>query len=433
MASTASLRAAACAALSLCGLAGADHAGAQQSPDCAPAWNVTHVYVGGDLASQDHINYLANWWTQGDEPASHNGPPGSAQPWTAQGACAGDGGGGPPSGIDPIFANGFDGVRESFLFSPYKDATINMDWNSNRMRTAVLGSPIPLVGSGGLLPQHVPDLHAVTLAFATGECGSENWGGVGAQAFADANIAALANAGIDYVISTGGAAGAFTCASSAGLNQFIARYASPQLRGIDFDIEAGQTPAQLQALVDAAAGAEATHPGLRFSFTLATLAASDGSHGGVNATGDAVVRAVLGAGLSNYTINLMVMDYGAAGPAVCVVSGGICDMGASAIQAAQNLAHTYGVPLDRIELTPMIGLNDVVSETFTLADVDTLSAWARSNGLAGVHYWSLDRDTPCAVSTGSASPICHSVTGLQPLAYTLRFVQATRATTTPRR
>ncbi|MCC6594910.1 MAG: glycosyl hydrolase [Rhodanobacteraceae bacterium] len=315
-------------------------------------------------------------------------------------------------------------MREGFLFSPYKDVTINMDWNGNVMRTAVLGSPIPLVGSGGLLPAHLPGLHAVTLAFATGECGSENWGGVAAQAFADANIPPLAAAGIDYVVSTGGAAGAFTCASTAGLNQFIARYASAQLRGIDFDIESGQTPAQLQALVSAAAGAEASHPGLRFSFTLATLAASDGSHGGVNATGDAVVRAVLASGLQNYTINLMVMDYGATGPGVCVVVGGVCDMGASAIQAAANLMHSYGVPPDKIELTPMIGLNDVVSETFTLADIDTLAAWARNNNLAGVHYWSLDRDTACAGSSGSASPICHSVDGLQPLAYTQRFLQA---------
>lgn len=412
----------ACALVIACSLPAASRA--QDLPACAPAWTASTVYVGGDRASQDHVNYLANWWTQGEEPATHSGPPGSAQPWTAQGACSGDGGGDPPDPVDPIFANGFDGVREGFLFSPYKDVTIHMDWNSNVMRTAVLGSPIPLVGNGGLLPAHLPGLHAVTLAFATGECGSENWGGVAAQAFADANIPPLAAAGIDYVVSTGGAAGAFTCASTAGLNQFIARYASAQLRGIDFDIESGQTPAQLQALVSAAAGAEASHPGLRFSFTLATLAASDGSHGGVNATGDAVVRAVLASGLQNYTINLMVMDYGATGPGVCVVVDGVCDMGASAIQAATNLMHSYGVPPEKIELTPMIGLNDVVSETFTLADVDTLTAWARNNHLAGVHYWSLDRDTACAGSSGSASPICHSVDGLQPLAYTQRFLQA---------
>ncbi len=392
-------------------------------PACATAWSASTVYLGGDHASQNHINYLANWWTQGEDPETHNGPSGSAQPWTAQGECSGDGGGNPPDPVDSIFANGFDGVRTGFLFSPYKDVTINMDWNTHTLRSAVLGTAQPLLGNGGVIPAHTPGLDAITLAFASGECGSENWGGVAAQAFADANIPQLTTAGIDYVISTGGAAGVFTCASSAGLEQFIARYASAHLRGIDFDIEAGQTPAQLQALVDAAAGAAPNHPDLRFSFTLATLAAADGSYGGVNATGDAVVRAVLASGLQNYTINLMVMDYGAASPSVCVVVNGTCDMGASAIQAVTNLMHRYGVPANRIELTPMIGLNDVVSETFTLGDVDTLTSQARNLGLAGLHYWSFDRDTPCAASSGQASPVCNSVDGTQPLQWTLRFLQ----------
>lgn len=395
---------------------------AHAAPECATAWSASTAYNGGDVASQNAVNYRANWWTQGDEPISHNGPVGSGQPWTSQGACEGDGGGGnePP---DPIFRNGFDGVREGFLFSPYKDVTINMDWNSNRMRTAVLGSPIPLVGNGGLLPAQAPGMQAITLAFATGQCGSENWGGVAAQAFADANIPDLVAADIDYVISTGGAAGAFTCADSQQFEAFIARYTSANLRGIDFDIEGGQTPAQIQALVAVAAAAQANHPGLRFSFTLATLAASDGSHGGVNSLGAATVQAVLASSLSNYTINLMVMDYGATGPGVCVVANGQCDMGASAIQAANNLMFSFGVPASKIELTPMIGMNDVVSEIFVDADVDTVMEYAAANGLAGVHFWSLDRDTPCPAPTGNASPICNSVEGTQPLQYTLRFLQ----------
>ena len=43
----------------------------------------------------------------------------------------------------------------------------------------------------------------------------------------------------------------------------------------------------------------------------------------------------------------------------------------------------------------MIGMNDVTSEVFTIADVDTVIDYAVSQGLAGVHFWSLDRDTPC--------------------------------------
>ncbi|MBZ0221502.1 MAG: carbohydrate-binding protein [Dokdonella sp.] len=390
--------------------------------ECATAWSASTAYNGGDVASQNSVNYRANWWTQGDEPASHNGAPGSGQPWTVVEACEGDGGGGnePP---DPIFRNGFEGLAAGFVFSPYKDVTINMDWNTNKIRSSVLGSPLPLVGSGGLIPQHTPGLQTVTLAFATGQCGSENWGGIAPQAFADANIPALVDAGIDYIIATGGAAGAFNCADAQQFEAFITRYASERLRGIDFDIETGQTPAQIQSLVAVAAAAQANHPQLRFSFTLATLAASDGSYGGLNSTGATTVQAIQASSLSNYTVNLMVMDYGATGPGVCVVVDGQCDMGASAIQAAVNLMHTWNVPIDKIELTPMIGLNDVVSETFTDTDVDTVMAYARDNGLAGVHFWSLDRDTPCAAPTGNASPICNSVEGTQPLQYTLRFLQ----------
>ena len=69
-----------------------------------------------------------------------------------------------------------------------------MNWNTSAMGTAVGGSSQPLVGASGLLGSDATDLDAVTLAFATGTCGSENWGGVAAQAFADANIPALAAA-----------------------------------------------------------------------------------------------------------------------------------------------------------------------------------------------------------------------------------------------
>jgi hypothetical protein len=77
------------------------------------------------------------------------------------------------------------------------------------------------------------------------------------------------------------------------------------------------------------------------------------------------------------------------------------------MQAAYNLHDKWGVPYDGIELTPMIGRNDVSSESFVLSDVDTIAAFALSRGLAGAHYWSYDRDTDCDMS--SASPTCNSM------------------------
>ena len=302
----------------------------------------------------------------------------------------------------------------------YKDVTINMNWNTYQMQSAVEGSAIPVVGSGSLVSNYVPKLPAITLAFATGACGSETWGGAPAATWAAENVPQLNSAGLNYVVSTGGEAGTFTCTSAAGMESFIARYASPHLVGIDFDIEGGQSASDIQNLVAAAAGAQAQYPNIQFSFTLATLGASDGSYGGVNSLGNEVVQAVLGSSLKNYVINLMTMDFGSASSSVCVVVSGSCEMAQSAIQAVKNLEHTYGIPASKIAVTPMIGLNDNTSENFTAGDVDTLTSYAASNGLAGLHFWSLDRDTPC--NDTYASPTCNSVSSTAPLEYTNRFL-----------
>lgn len=400
------------------------------TPTCASAWNAGTAYNGGATVSENGSNYKANWWTQGDDPATHSGATGSGQPWTSTGACTGGstGGGGttPPStgggGTTP--GNGSTGTASGLVFSPYKDITVNLDWNTNVMNTAVTGTRVPVVGSSNsLVSTREPGLKAITLAFATGTCGSENWGGVAADAFASANIAKLDAAGVNYIVSTGGAAGSFKCSGTA-LQSFIARYASPHMIGVDFDIESGQSAADVQNLVSAAALAQAKYPGLRFSFTLATLAASDGSFGGLNSTGDATVKAIKASNLTNYTINLMTMDFGRASAANCVLSGSTCQMGQSTIQAVTNLQHTYGIASSKIEVTPMIGVNDTQDEVFTLADVDTVAAYAKSHGLAGVHTWSLDRDTPCPSAQGTASPTCNSVTGSTALAWTDRFLAA---------
>jgi chitinase len=390
---------------------------AQASTTCAAAWSSTTVYTAGDQASEDGINYTANYWTEGNDPATSNGGSGSGEPWTSDGSCTGGSGGGGGGG-----GGGGTGTGSvsGLLFSPYKDVTINMNWNTYQMQSAVEGSDLPVVGPGSLVSQYIPDLPAITLAFATGECGSETWGGVSGADWAAENIPQLQAANLDYVVSTGGEAGTFTCDSTADMESFIARYARPNLVGIDFDIENGQSESDIQSLVAAAAGAQSEYPNLQFSFTLATLGASDGSYGGVNSLGNEVVEAVLGSGLSNYVINLMTMDYGSASSSVCVVVSGSCEMAQSAIQAVENLEHTYGIPASKIAVTPMIGMNDTTSETFTTADVDTLTAYAVDNGLAGLHFWSLDRDTPC--SDDYASPTCNSISSTTPLEYTDEFL-----------
>jgi chitinase len=311
------------------------------------------------------------------------------------------------------------GTAPHFVYSPYKHVPVALAPGTRAISTAVAGEPTPIVVNGrSTLPLGV---QALTLAFATGECGAETWDGMDPRLLANASLREFVQAGIDYIISTGGEGGVFSCATDAGMEAFIAHYASPRLIGIDFDIERGQTADVVASLVRRIKVAKERHPELRFSFTLATWGASDGSQASLNDDGQRVMQAIRDAGLANYYVNLMVMDYGEAIPRNCVVSGGVCDMGQSAIQAARNLNIRFGVPMSRIELTPMIGVNDVVANVFTLDDARVLARFARESAVGGVHFWSLDRDAPCPPDVAGVSAICSGLRGMPGFAFTDAF------------
>ena len=377
---------------------------------CYAAWDASVAYTGGATVSYNGVNYKANWWTQGNNPSTNNGGSGTGQPWTIVENC---GVVTPPPPPPPPPPSGGGTTPAGFVFSPYKDGNINLNWNTYAMSTAVTGSTQTVLSA---MPAKLTTL---TWAFATGACGSENWGGVSASAFAAANVQAFVNAGKKYIVSTGGAAGSFTCTSDANFLKFIQTYYSANLVGIDFDIEAGQSTADINNLVLRVKNAQATYPNLRFSFTLATLGGNVSPSLGYY--GVQVMQAIQAYGLTNYTINLMAMDYGSPAGGNCMLkSDGSCDMGASAVQSAVSLHNQYGVPYKQIEVTPMIGGNDSANETFSIADVTTLVNFAQQNGLAGIHHWSFDRDRDCA--PGSASPTCNTYGTAGTLGFTNAFI-----------
>jgi chitinase len=317
----------------------------------------------------------------------------------------------------PVRHSGALRTQTRFVYSPYKHVPISLS-PEHVLATAAGGATSPIVeGDRSKLPAGVT---ALTLAFATGECGAESWDGMQPGEWVAANVAALDRADIDYIVSTGGEAGTFTCSTDAGMEAFIARYASKHLVGLDFDIERGQSDEILQSLALRIAAAQQRHPELRISFTLATWAATDGSFASLNADGERVMGAVRAAGIDDFYVNLMVMDYGEAVPRNCVVSAGVCDMGRSAIQAARNLNARHGVPYDRIELTPMLGVNDVTANVFTVEDAWFVGRFVRESGLGGLHFWSLDRDAPCP---GRASGVSSACSGLAapPFAFNAAF------------
>jgi chitinase len=399
---------------------------------CAPSWNASTVYTGGAHVSYNGVGYTAAYWTQGNTPSTSNGPAGSGQPWISNGPC--NGATAPPTAaptVQPTRAPSTSPTTApaapptgaptqgpppagGFIFSPYKDTGTNMNWNTNVISTAVTGALQPLTA---VMPAHDT---TVTLAFATGTCGSENWAGIPAASFISANIGAFASSSKYYVISTGGASGVFTCASTSAFISFVKSYYSSHMLGVDFDIEGGQSQSDINNLVQDVKAAQASYPNVRYSFTLATLSGSSSAGTALGTLGVEVLNAIKSVGLTRYTINLMTMDYGSASSSICVDISGVCEMGQSADQAAVDLHTQFGVPYSQIELTPMIGGNDNQAETFTLADAATISTFARQNGLAGVHFWSFDRDVDCA--PGSASSTCNSYGKAGTLGFTNAFI-----------
>ena len=180
-------------------LAVASAPAAQAATTCSAAWSSSTVYTAGQQASENGIEYTADYWTEGNDPATNNGGTGSGQPWTSDGACTGgtsSGGGGGGTGGGGTGTGSTSGL----LFSPYKDVTINMNWNTYQMQSAVTGSDLPVVGSGSVVSQYIPKLPALTVAFATGACGSETWGGVSGANWAAENVPQLEAADLNYVV-----------------------------------------------------------------------------------------------------------------------------------------------------------------------------------------------------------------------------------------
>jgi chitinase len=268
------------------------------------------------------------------------------------------------------------------------------------------------------MPAH---LGAATLAFAVGECGREQWDGEVSRAQILEHIDTLRFANKGYIVSTGGADAMFSCATEEGMETFIQRYSSSHLIGLDFDIEANQPDALLAPLTRQIARAMQRHPFLRVSFTLATVADTTAEAASLNDDGQRVMKAIAAAGISNYYINLMVMNFGEASPYNCVVVAKRCDMVASALQAARNLNQRYGVPMNRIELTPLLGVNDDTFNVFSLDDAQRLAQAVRSAGLGGLHFWSINRDVSCPVGGPKPERPCHGIAGTPIFAFSKAF------------
>src|SRR5208283_338972 len=46
------------------------------------AWSSTAIYTKGMEVTENGVTYVANWWTEDNNPATNNGVIGTGEPWT---------------------------------------------------------------------------------------------------------------------------------------------------------------------------------------------------------------------------------------------------------------------------------------------------------------------------------------------------------------
>ena len=232
-------------------------------------------------------------------------------------------------------------------------------------------------------------------------------------------INALRAAGGDVMVSLGGAAGQSLAQAYAqrglGSQSLATAYGDMvdtlKLKKLDFDIE-GAAVAETQTIklqMDAIALVQKTRPDLGVWLTLPVLPQ------GLTQDGLNVVKAALVAGVKIDGVNVMAMDYGDSAAPPKLKSMGEYAIDAANATFAQMTSlfagHGQSFGWNQLGVTPMLGVNDIKTEVFTLADADRLEVFARAKGLGMLSMWSLNRDNP-----GTAGQLSNFHTGIPTMA-----------------
>jgi hypothetical protein len=255
----------------------------------------------------------------------------------------------------------------------------------------------------------------VTLGFMQAdENGNLAWAGLAAlepnstneQAIAiNKSIATFKAAGGDVMISFGGAAGTsiaqYYAAKGRSAQELADAYAAVVdtygVTHLDFDIEGAAVadPASVTLNAQALALLQKAKPEVQIWYTLPVLPT------GLTADGVNVVDTALKAGVNLAGVNVMAMDYG---ESAAPTSGpNAKTMGAYAIEAAESTyaqvsalytARSKTFSWSQIGVTPMLGVNDVLTEVFTVADAQALEDFARTKGIGMLSMWQVLRDIP---------------------------------------
>ena len=241
-----------------------------------------------------------------------------------------------------------------------------------------------------------PTTYNLAFVISSGDGCAPAWDGV--QDVDDAQvtsrIAALARTGADMRVSFGGAHGdelAAACDTAEDLAEaYGAALDAAGATRADFDIEGDDLTdsPSVDRRSEAIALLQEERDGLVVTFTLPVMPS------GLDEESLALLKSANDHDVEVTTVNLMTMNYAES------YDG---DMGDYALEAARSahaqLRDVFGLSGAEawrgMALTPMLGVNDVANETFTLEDAEQVRAFAEDHGVAWVSVWSAFRDRPC--------------------------------------
>jgi chitodextrinase len=435
---------------------------------CAAAWVSTTAYTAGMEANVSGINYVANFWTEGNNPATSNGPTGSGQPWTSLGACS----------ACTTVPSTPTGLADSGTTS----SSTNLSWNASTVASNCSlsgytiyrnGSSVGTTSSTSFTASGLSGSTSYTFAIAandsagasgqsssvsvttpacTGSCGSP-----GSQAFAPymdislgvgETVASMASqAGLksitlaflvdgDCVADWGGLGGTVANATFPNGTTVASAISALESEGVSIYISWGGAEGSIQSSCSTASQVQAmyqsvfnAYPGIAgqdfdiegginntvVAQALAGLKAANPSKllsltlpvepTGLLSPQLAIIDACKSAGFNPDVINGMAMDYGSS-----YDNGAQMGLDATDVASALNSQIQAAGLSSGVGVTPMIGVNDTATEIFQLADATTLVNFAKSNSyVKRLAMWSLARDNGGCAGVGYASATCSSI------------------------
>lgn len=267
---------------------------------------------------------------------------------------------------DLVGGSGATSIGGSFperVFSPYWDTSVTVDWKACPAKF-------------------------ITLAFVLADsAGKPAWNGSDPISSRKALVNDIRRAGKEVIVSFGGQAGTELGQSLTDVGKLADAYLSVinelGLTWIDLDIE-GSTTADTAAVTrrhKAVAKVQKAKPDVIVSYTLPVMPT------GLSPTEVEFLKLAKKEGVRVDVVNIMTMDYGES------FTG---DMGKYAIDAAKKTRaqlQEAGLPGAKVGICPMIGVNDVRAEVFTLANAKAVLEFARQNSwVRWLAFWSINRD-----------------------------------------